>query len=123
LSSVVRNLKPSGCALAITSATRSALMPELPTFAEAGLNGYEVTGWYGVLVRAGTPRDHPRLHAGIAQALAQADGAGAGLVRPRTRGAKHARRIFRFPAAELPNGRRWSRHRGEGGLKSFDYRA
>jgi tripartite-type tricarboxylate transporter receptor subunit TctC len=43
-------------ALAITSAKRSPLMPELPTFAEAGLVGYVVTGWYGVVAPAGTPR-------------------------------------------------------------------
>ena len=59
-------------ALAITSAKRSALMPELPTFAEAGLSGYEVTGWYGVLAPAGTPREIvSRLHADITRALGE----------------------------------------------------
>ncbi|MDB5810565.1 MAG: transporter substrate-binding protein [Betaproteobacteria bacterium] len=72
LSSVVPQLKAGKLrALAITSAKRSALMPELPTFAEAGLNGYEVTGWYGVLAPAGTPREIiNRLHADITRALA-----------------------------------------------------
>ena len=75
LSSVVPQLKAKRLrALGITSARRSALMPELPTFAEAGLAGYEVTGWYGVLTRAGTPREViSRLHADITKALAQAD--------------------------------------------------
>ena len=59
-------------ALAITSAKRSALMPELPTFAEAGLSGYEVTGWSGVLAPAGTPREIvSRLHADITRALGE----------------------------------------------------
>lgn len=42
-------------ALAITSATRSALFPELPTIAESGLPGFEAVAWNGVFVPAGTP--------------------------------------------------------------------
>jgi tripartite-type tricarboxylate transporter receptor subunit TctC len=41
--------------LAVTSAKRSAAMPDLPTFNEATVPGYVVTGWYGMLVPAGTP--------------------------------------------------------------------
>ncbi len=72
LSSVAPQLKANKLrALAITSAKRSALMPELPTFAEAGLKGYEVTGWYGVVTPVGTPREIiNRLHADITRALA-----------------------------------------------------
>ncbi len=75
LSSVVPQLQAKRLrALAITSATRSTLLPELPTFAEAGLKGFEVTGWYGVVVRTGTPPEIiPRLHADITQALAHAE--------------------------------------------------
>jgi tripartite-type tricarboxylate transporter receptor subunit TctC len=75
LSSVVPQLKAKRLrALAITSARRSALMPELPTFAEAGLPGYEVMGWYGVLARAGTPKEIiGRVHADLTRVLAQAD--------------------------------------------------
>lgn len=40
--------------LAVTSAKRSQAMPELPTLAESGLPGFDVTGWYAVLVPAGT---------------------------------------------------------------------
>jgi tripartite-type tricarboxylate transporter receptor subunit TctC len=43
-------------ALAITSSKRLANAPEIPTIAEAGLPGYEVTGWNGLLAPAGTPR-------------------------------------------------------------------
>jgi tripartite-type tricarboxylate transporter receptor subunit TctC len=42
-------------ALAITSAKRSRLAPELPTMAEAGVPGYEMIGWNGVFLPAGTP--------------------------------------------------------------------
>ncbi|WP_420993084.1 Bug family tripartite tricarboxylate transporter substrate binding protein [Cupriavidus sp. 30B13] len=43
-------------ALAITSAQRSPQLPDVPTMAEAGLRGYEIAGWFGVLVPAATPR-------------------------------------------------------------------
>ena len=44
-------------ALAVTSLTRSAAAPEIPTVAESGLPGYEATAWQGVLAPAATPRD------------------------------------------------------------------
>lgn len=44
-------------ALGVTSAQRSAVLPDVPAIAEAGLTGYEVTGWYGLFAPAGTPRD------------------------------------------------------------------
>jgi tripartite-type tricarboxylate transporter receptor subunit TctC len=44
-------------ALAVSSKTRSALAPEVPTVDEAGVPGYDVTVWFGVLTVAGTPRD------------------------------------------------------------------
>ena len=44
-------------ALAVTTTSRSALMPELPTIAEAGLPGFETVAWFGVLAPAGTPPD------------------------------------------------------------------
>jgi tripartite-type tricarboxylate transporter receptor subunit TctC len=75
LSSVVPQLKSNRLrGLATTSAQRSALMPELPTFAESGLKGYEVYGWYGFLVPAGTPKEIvARLHGDITKALAEPD--------------------------------------------------
>ena len=44
-------------ALAVTSAKRLETMPELPTIAESGLPGYELTAWVGVFVRAKTPAE------------------------------------------------------------------
>jgi tripartite-type tricarboxylate transporter receptor subunit TctC len=42
-------------AIAITSAQRSPLLPEVPTMSEAGLPGYLAGSWYGILAPAGTP--------------------------------------------------------------------
>jgi tripartite-type tricarboxylate transporter receptor subunit TctC len=43
--------------LAVTTPKRSAIAPDTPTLAEAGVPGYEVTAWYGFLAPAGTPRE------------------------------------------------------------------
>ena len=43
-------------ALGITALSRAALLPDVPTVAEAGVPGYEFTAWYGLVVPAGTPR-------------------------------------------------------------------
>lgn len=42
--------------LAVTTATRSAVFPDIPTVAEAGVPGFEYDQWYGLLVSAKTPR-------------------------------------------------------------------
>lgn len=42
-------------ALGVTSAARSAAAPELPTLAESGLTGYEISSWFGLFVPASTP--------------------------------------------------------------------
>lgn len=44
-------------ALAVTGKKRSPLLPDVPTIAESGLPDYEATGWTGIVVPAGTPRD------------------------------------------------------------------
>jgi len=57
-------------ALAVTSAKRSAALPDVPTIAESGLPGYDSTQWYGVLAPAGTSREIiARLHDEIVRAL------------------------------------------------------
>ena len=57
--------------LAVTSAKRSAAFPELPTVSEAGLPGFEVVAWAGVIAPAKTPRAVvDRLNAEINKALA-----------------------------------------------------
>jgi tripartite-type tricarboxylate transporter receptor subunit TctC len=42
-------------AFAVTTSKRSALAPELPTMAEAGVTGFDISTWYGILAPAGTP--------------------------------------------------------------------
>jgi len=44
-------------AIAISSATRFPVMPDVPTFAEQGLAGFESIGWFGIMARSGTPPD------------------------------------------------------------------
>ena len=43
-------------ALAVTTARRSAVLPDLPTIAESGLPGFETDNWYGIVVAKKTPR-------------------------------------------------------------------
>lgn len=43
--------------LAVTSAKRSPELPDVPTVAQAGVKGYDVTAWFGVAAPKGTPRD------------------------------------------------------------------
>jgi len=44
-------------ALAVTSAMRSTSLPDVPTVAESGYKGFDVSTWYGFFVPAGTPKD------------------------------------------------------------------
>src|SRR5689334_6756670 len=44
--------------LGVSGARRSALAPNLPTIAEAGVPGYEATTWFGLVAPAGTPREN-----------------------------------------------------------------
>ena len=57
-------------ALAVSSPTRLAALPDLPTVAESGYKGFEADQWYGVVAPAGTPRDMvAKLNAQINHAL------------------------------------------------------
>mgnify|MGYP001191660724 CR=1 FL=1 len=61
-------------ALAVTTAKRSAVLPDLPTVAESGLPGYEADNWYGIVTTHGTPRAIvARLNAEIVRALNMPD--------------------------------------------------
>jgi len=56
--------------IAVTSATRSETLPDVPTVAESGYPGFEATNWFGAVVRSGTPRSTiDRLNAEITRAL------------------------------------------------------
>jgi len=57
-------------ALALAAAKRDKLVPDLPTTAEAGLPGFEITGWYGIFAPTGTPTPIvQKLSAELAKAL------------------------------------------------------
>jgi tripartite-type tricarboxylate transporter receptor subunit TctC len=58
-------------ALGVTSAVRSTQLPDVPTFAEAGVPGYDVTGWYGLCTQSKVPQPVlAKLHADGAKVLA-----------------------------------------------------
>ncbi|MBL8385156.1 MAG: tripartite tricarboxylate transporter substrate binding protein [Burkholderiales bacterium] len=61
-------------ALAVTGTRRSAAAPDVPTFAEAGLPGFDASAWYGVFGPAGLPREIvARLAGELARAVDSAD--------------------------------------------------
>jgi len=73
--------------LAVTTAKRSAVVPDIPTIAESGVPGYDMSTWYAVVVPSGTPRPIiSKLHTDMTQTLQLPDvrerliGAGADLV-------------------------------------------
>jgi tripartite-type tricarboxylate transporter receptor subunit TctC len=60
--------------VAISSSQRFSRLPEIPTFAEAGLPGFESTGWFGIVAPAGTPADViARLNAAFVTVLKDPD--------------------------------------------------
>lgn len=61
-------------ALAVTGAQRFAQWPSVPTMAESGMPGYDVTSWYGVCAPAGTPRPViDNVNAGLSAVLRSPD--------------------------------------------------
>jgi len=61
-------------ALAVTGPKRVPVLPDVPTMSEAGVTGYELTNWFGLVVPAGTPRDVVlRINADVVKALKMPD--------------------------------------------------
>lgn len=61
-------------AIAVTTATRSKSLPDVPTIAESGLPGYEVAPWFAVFAPAGTPQAViDRLNATLREAMQEPD--------------------------------------------------
>ena len=61
-------------AIAVTGLRRSSLLPDVPTVAESGFPGFEVTGWYGLLAPAGTPPEIvAKLQTEVSRMLKQPD--------------------------------------------------
>ena len=102
-------------ALAVTDLRRSPLLPDLPTLDETGLKGYQIVGWNGVFMPAGTPQAIVnKLHAEVVKALALPD------VRERlaTMGADGVgntpQQFAAFIKAEIP---KWARVVKDAGIK------
>ena len=105
-------------AIAVTTAQRSKLVPELPTMAEGGLPGFDISTWFGLMAPAGTPPDVvARWNAEIVKALNAPDvrekmiGAGRGA---RADDARRVRRVHRARARQVREDREGERR--EGGL-------
>jgi tripartite-type tricarboxylate transporter receptor subunit TctC len=69
--------------IAVTTARRIAVLPDVPTIAQSGLPGFDIDGWFGILAPAGTPKAIVnKIQSDIAEALknpelaAQLQGAG-----------------------------------------------
>jgi tripartite-type tricarboxylate transporter receptor subunit TctC len=61
-------------AIAVTGKQRASALPDVPTMAEAGLPGYEITSWYGLIAPAGTPDDIiGRLHGAMVKIISNPD--------------------------------------------------
>jgi tripartite-type tricarboxylate transporter receptor subunit TctC len=61
-------------ALAVLGPKRSALLPEVPTMAEAGVAGYALTNWFGLLAPAGTPKETvSKIHGDVTKILREPD--------------------------------------------------
>ena len=100
-------------ALAVTSATRSPLAPEVPTMIESGLPGFDISAWYVMFAPANMPKDvMQRLNAEVNKAIADPElrkslgdqGVSSPAARPRTR--------TRSCTARSTAGARSSRRRG-----------
>jgi len=60
--------------VAVSSKERMSIVPDIPTFIESGVPGYEVYYWYGLLVPSATPIDiRRRIHAAVNEVLRQPD--------------------------------------------------
>ena len=61
-------------ALAVTTAKRSPLVPDVPTLAESGLAGYDISSWQALFAPAGTPKEIvARIYSEVAKALKESD--------------------------------------------------
>ena len=101
--------------LASAAASRTALLPDVPTFAELGVQGVHVTNWYSVMSVGGTPKPVlQRLHAELTRAIASPDmreRLAAGALEPAPNTPDEFRKMI---AAEL---QRWAQVMKEAGIR------
>ena len=103
-------------ALAVGAAKRQAVLPDVPTFAEAGLPGYEVANWVGIVAPAGTPaaivdKLHKEISAILDSPDVQKQLANAGVEIERMSAAE-------FGAFMVKELEKWGRVVKEGGIKA-----
>ena len=102
--------------IAITTGQRNPAAPDIPTLAEAGLPGYEVTSWYAMYVPAGTPQTViARLNSDIAKVLAQPDVKAWMETQAGTAGGGSPEALATFQAAETV---KWKNLIKEAGIKA-----
>jgi tripartite-type tricarboxylate transporter receptor subunit TctC len=101
--------------LASAAASRTALLPDVPTFAELGVQGVHVTNWYSVMSVGGTPKPVlKRLHEELTRAIASPDmreRLAAGALEPAPNTPEEFRKMI---AAEL---QRWAQVMKEAGIR------
>ena len=103
-------------ALAVTSPTRTPLVPDVPAAAEAGLPGYSLSFWYGFFVPVGTPPDvMKKLFDATAQVMQQ-PGVKAALAREGTDVAM-SRSADDFAAFLVDDNRFWAKLVKDAGVK------
>jgi tripartite-type tricarboxylate transporter receptor subunit TctC len=75
ISTVLQHIKTGKLvAIAIATPQRSAQLPDVPTVAESGLAGFDVTSWYGLVARSGTPPEIvQKIHRDTVEALGSED--------------------------------------------------
>ena len=70
-------------ALGVTGKQASRMLPDVPTVSEAGVPGYEHTGWFGIMVPTGTPKPIvDKLNAAMRELVARPDVKATGRSRP-----------------------------------------
>lgn len=75
LQSVLSNVQGKTIrALAISSKTRASVLPDIPTIAESGYDGFETTAWWGVFAPAGMPEAMTAMLAGEIERIVRGDG-------------------------------------------------
>ena len=103
-------------ALAVTSTNRTALVPDVPGMAEAGLPGYSMSFWYGLFVPVGTPPDVIKKIFDAAQEAMQRPEVKAALAREGTE-VSLSKSPEEFAAFLIDDNRFWARLVKEAGVK------
>jgi tripartite-type tricarboxylate transporter receptor subunit TctC len=101
--------------LAVTTKTRSPVVPDVPTMQEAGLAGYEVTTWYAIWAIKGTPKETiDRMYVETARALQLPDIKEIWAAQGATAGGQSPEEFTRFVRSEIL---KWAKVVKDAGIK------